>query len=187
MLTGTQRHWALSLRQDWAHLCKGIHASCRSRVCSGCSWPSPSLVGMLSNVGASIQGERTAHRHVVLHRDLGKKEKIEKSKNLMISIFCLWILNNSYTILFTASSLFSDFFPHSIWCGPESYSKPARYIQSSGAVSHPELSVWNKLEKLLPFLVQATSQWTDDLPYSSVFRRQQCKKWPLLCKLPESR
>ena len=118
---------------------------------------------------------------------LGEEKKDGEKQESYDSIFCLWILNNSYTILFTASSLFSDFFPHSIWCGPESYSKPARYIQSSGAVSHPELSVWNKLEKLLPFLVQATSQWTDDFPYSSVFRRQQRKKWPLLCKLPESR
>ena len=59
----------------------------------------------------------------------------------LIFFFCLWILNNCYTILFTASSLFSDCFPHSIWCGPESYSRPARYIQPSGAVSHPELSV----------------------------------------------
>ena len=62
-------------------------------------------------MGVSVQDERTAHRHVVLHRYLGKKEKMEKSKNFMISIFCLWILNNSYTILFTDSSFFSDFFP----------------------------------------------------------------------------
>ena len=47
----------------------------------------------------------------MLHRDLGKKGQMEKSKNLIISIFCLWSLNNSYTVLFTASSLFSDFFP----------------------------------------------------------------------------
>ena len=62
-------------------------------------------------MGVSVQDERTAHRHVVLHRDLGKKGQMEKSKNLIISIFCLWSLNNSYTVLFTASSLFSDFFP----------------------------------------------------------------------------
>ena len=62
-------------------------------------------------MGASVQSERPAHRHVELHRDLGRKGVLGKSKNLMISIFCLWILNNSYTILFTASSLFSDVFP----------------------------------------------------------------------------
>ena len=50
---------------------------------------------MLANMGVTVLGERTAHRHVVLHRDLGKKGKMEKSKNLMISIFCLWSLNNS--------------------------------------------------------------------------------------------
>ena len=66
---------------------------------------------MLANMGVSVHDERTAHRHVVLHRDLGKKGQMEKSKNLIISIFCLWSLNNSYTVLFTASSLFSDFFP----------------------------------------------------------------------------
>ena len=62
-------------------------------------------------MGVTVLGERTAHRHVVLHRDLGKKGQMEKSKNLIISIFCLWSLNNSYTVLFTASSSFSDFFP----------------------------------------------------------------------------
>ena len=67
------------------------------------------------------------------------------------------------------------FFSHRIWCGPESYSRPVRCIQPSGAVSHPELSVWNKLDCLLPFLVQATSQWTDDLCYSSGFISHKCK------------
>ena len=62
-------------------------------------------------MGASVQGERPAHRHVELHRDLRRKGGLDKSRHLMISIFCLWILNNSYTILFIASSLFSDFFP----------------------------------------------------------------------------
>ena len=42
-------------------------SSCCSPACSGCSWPSPSLVGMLPNVRACVQGERTAHRHVELH------------------------------------------------------------------------------------------------------------------------
>ena len=92
-------------------------------------------------MGARVQGERTAHRRVELHRDLGRKRGLEKSKCLRISIFCFWILNNSYTILFIASSLFSDFFSHRIRCGPESYSIPVRRIQPSGAVSHPELSV----------------------------------------------
>ena len=62
-------------------------------------------------MSARVQGERTAHRHVELHRDLGRKGGLEKSKRLRISIFCLSILFNSYTILFIASSLFSDFFP----------------------------------------------------------------------------
>ena len=60
-----------------------------------------------------IQGKRNTHRHVVPHRDLGRKGKLEKSKQAssdFIFFFCLWVLNNSYTILFTASSLFSDFF-----------------------------------------------------------------------------
>ena len=92
-------------------------------------------------MGARVQGERTAHRRVELHRDLRRKGGLEKSKRLRISIFCFWILNNSYTISFIASCLFSDYCPHRIWCGPESYSRPVRCIQPSGAVSHPELSV----------------------------------------------
>ena len=81
-------------------------------------------------------------RDVVPARGLSSQLSVlGESRHLMISVFCLWILNNSYTILFTASSLFSDCFPHSIWCGPESYSRPVRCIQPSGAVSHPELSV----------------------------------------------
>ena len=75
-------------------------------------------------MGVSVQGERPAHRHVELHRDLGRKGGLEKSRHLMISFFGLWILNNSYTILFTASSLFSDCFPHSIWCGPRKTLNP---------------------------------------------------------------
>ena len=38
-------------------------------------------------MGASVQGERTAHRHVELHRDLGRKGGLGKSKHLMISFF----------------------------------------------------------------------------------------------------
>ena len=95
VLPGTQRHWNLSLRQNWAHLCRGIHASCLSPVCSGCSWLSPSLIGMLSNMGASVQGERPAHRHVVLHRDLGRKGGLGKSKHLMVSVWFvnIWVQN----------------------------------------------------------------------------------------------
>ena len=62
-------------------------------------------------MGARVQSERPAHRRVELHRDLGRKGGLGKSRHLRISIFCLWILTNSYAILFTASSLFSDFFP----------------------------------------------------------------------------
>ena len=91
--------------------------------------------------------------------------------------------SNSYIILFTVSSLFSKF-PHRIQGSPECYSTPARHIQSSWGVSYPELSVWNKsdvwnsLEQLQHFLVQATSQWRDDFPY---------KGWPLLYKFWEIR
>ena len=38
-------------------------------------------------MGASIQGERTAHRRMELHRDLGRKGGLGKSKHLMISFF----------------------------------------------------------------------------------------------------
>ena len=177
----------LSLRQNWAHLCRGTQASCCSPACSGCSWPSPSPVGMPPNVGASVHGERPAHRCVVLHRALGKKGGLGKSKHLRISV-CFGrgevvVLNksNPYTILLTSD------FPHRIQCSPESYSRPSRHIQSSWGVSYPELSVWNKSEqqhftscycnnKLQHFLVQATSQWKDDFPY---------KGWPLLYKFWE--
>ena len=90
VLPGTQRHWNLSLRQNWAHLCRRVHASCLSPVCSGGSWPSPSLVGMLLNLGGNVQGERTAHRRVELHRDLGRKGGPGKSKRLMISVWFLF-------------------------------------------------------------------------------------------------
>ena len=68
-------------------MCRGIHASCRSPVCSGCSWPSPSLVGMLPSLGASVWGKRPAHRHVELPRDLGRKGGLGKSIFIMISIW----------------------------------------------------------------------------------------------------
>ena len=150
VLPGTQRHWNLSLRQNWAHLCRRVHASCLSPVCSGGSWPSPSLVGMLLNLGGNVQGERTAHRCVELHRDLGRKGGPGKASVLWFQFgFYFRDLNESksHTILFTASSRVSNFF-HRIWCGPESYSRPARHIQSSWGVSRHELSVWDKLEQL---------------------------------------
>ena len=37
-----------------------------------------------------VQGERTAHRHVELHRDLGRKWGLGKSKCLRISV---WVIN----------------------------------------------------------------------------------------------
>ena len=56
---------------------------------------SPSLIGMLSNMGASVQGERPAHRHLVLHRDLGRKGGLGKSKHLMVSVWFvnIWVQN----------------------------------------------------------------------------------------------
>ena len=100
----------------------------------------------------------------------------------------LWAPNqsNSYIILCITSALFPEFFPHRIWCGADSYSRPARHIQSTGTVSHPELSVCNSLELLLHVLVQAASQWRDDVPYCSGFFWPECKEWPLLCKFSES-
>ena len=97
-------------------------------------------------MGARVQGERPAHRHVVLHGDLGREGGLEKSKRLMISVCFVGggrvVLNesNSYIILFTVSSLFSDF-PHRIQHSPESYSRPARHIQSNWGISYPKLSV----------------------------------------------
>ena len=86
LLGESHRYWVLciwaarhsktlnsQLEAELTHSCRGFHASCRSPVCSGCSWPSPSLVGRLANMGASVQGERPAHRHAELHRDLGRQ------------------------------------------------------------------------------------------------------------------
>ena len=132
-------------------------------------------------------GWKVCTQAVELHRDLGKRGGLEKSKSLRISIWFLGVWSEMSLIRTLFYSLlplcFLVFFSHRIWCGPESYSRPVRCIQPSGAVSHPELSVWNKLECLLPLLVQATSQWTDDLRYSSGFRSDKCKERPLLCKL----
>ena len=44
------------------------------------------VVGMLPHMGTRVQGERTAHRHLVLHRDLGRKGGLKKCKHLMISV-----------------------------------------------------------------------------------------------------
>ena len=70
---------------------------------------------MLSNMGASVQGERPAHRHVVLHRDLGRKGGLGKSKHLMISVWFvnIWVQHylNLYIILFIISAVFLSFPP----------------------------------------------------------------------------
>ena len=62
------------------------------------------------SMSVRVQGERTAHRCVELHRDLARKGGLGKSKSLRISVCFLGgvISNeaNSYTILFTASSVF---------------------------------------------------------------------------------
>ena len=156
VLPGTQKHWILSLRQNWACLCRGFHASCRSPICSGCSWSSPSLVGMLPNVGARVQGERTAHRHVELHRDLGRKGGLEKSKSLRISVCFLGMWSEMRlipTLFYSLLHLCFLIFFHRIWCSPESYSRSTRHIHSDWRGSHCELLVWNKLEQLQHFLV----------------------------------
>jgi len=47
---------------------------------------------MLSSLDVRVQGERAAHRHVVLHRDLGRKRGLEKKKHFIISI---WFVSGS--------------------------------------------------------------------------------------------
>ena len=42
---------------------------------------------MLPSLGASVWGERPAHRHVEIHRDLGRKGGLGKSVFIMISIW----------------------------------------------------------------------------------------------------
>ena len=65
---------------------------------------------------------------------LGEERRTgEKQASYDFSLFRgVVVLNesNSYIILLTVSSLFSDF-PHRIQCSPECYSTPARHIQSS--------------------------------------------------------
>ena len=48
-----------------------------------------------SKHGCECSGERTAHRCVLLHRDLGKKGGLEKSKHLRISVWFvnIWVQN----------------------------------------------------------------------------------------------
>ena len=70
--------------------------------------------------GCGVQGERTAHRHVVLHWDLGRKGRLEKRKCFMSSVWFvnIWVQNfsNFYSVLFTISALFSYFFPqYLVW------------------------------------------------------------------------
>jgi len=47
---------------------------------------------MFSSLGVRGQGERAAHGHVVLHRDLGRKGGLEKKKHFIISI---WFVSGS--------------------------------------------------------------------------------------------
>ena len=168
----------LSLRQNWAQLCKGIHASWHSPVSSGCSWPSPCCRDAPTH-GYTCSGWKDCTQARGASQGLGEERGTEEMQ-ASYDFSWFWgavVLNesNSYIILFTVSSLFSDFSPTGK-CSPECYSRRVRHIQSSWGVSYPELSVWNKLEQLQHFLVQATSQWRDDFPY---------KGWPLLYKFWE--
>ena len=131
LLGESHRYWVLciwaarhsktlnsQLEAERTHSCRGFHASCRSPVCSGCSWPSPSLVGRLANMGVSVQGERPAHRHAELHRDVGRKGGSEESVSIIISVwvffgsqisliptlFCL-LLQLSFLIFSTGSGV----------------------------------------------------------------------------------
>ena len=122
----------LSLRQNWAQLCRGIHASWRSPVSSGCSWPSPSLVGMLPHMRAHCSGWKDCTQACGASQGLGEERRTGE-KQVSCDFSLIWgalVLHesNSYIILFTVSSLFSDF-PHRIQCSPESYSRPARHSQ----------------------------------------------------------
>ena len=42
-------------------------------------------------MGVSVQGERTAHGRVELHRDLGRKGGLEKGKRLMVSVWFFFL------------------------------------------------------------------------------------------------
>ena len=85
-----------------------------------CLMPLPSLLWVFlaftfSGRDASKHG---AHRHVELHRDLGRKGALGKGKHLRISVWFvnIWVqnLSNFYSILFTISALFSYFFPQDL-------------------------------------------------------------------------
>ena len=43
------------------------------------------------SMGVRVQGERTAHRHMELHRDMGRKGGLGKSKSLRISVCFLGV------------------------------------------------------------------------------------------------
>lgn len=76
---------------------------------------------------------------------------------------------------------------HRNQCGPESHSVSTRNIHTRGSNSNPGLHIWHFGDQLLLVLVQATSQWADDLHYPP--RRLQAaeRNWgSLLCELPES-
>ena len=82
--------------------------------------------------GCACSGWKACTQACGASQGLGEERRVgEKQASYDFSLF--WgvvVLNesNSYTILFTVSSLFSDF-PHRIQCSPESYSRPARHIQ----------------------------------------------------------
>ena len=71
-----------------------------------------------SKHGCQCSGWKACTQARGASQGLGEERRTGEKQTSMISIFCLWILNNSYTILFTASSLFSDFFfspQHLVW------------------------------------------------------------------------
>ena len=78
-----------------------------------------------SKHGCECSGWKACTQARGASKGLGEERRTrEKQASYDFTFFCLWILNNSYTILFTASSLFSDCFPHSIWCGPRKTLNP---------------------------------------------------------------
>ena len=117
VLQGTQKHWTLSLRQNWAHLCRGFHASCRSPICSGYSWPSPSLVGMLQ---AWVCVFRVKGLHTGAWSFTGTwrgKEDWGKARVLGFQ-FVFWGVWSQMrlipTLFYSLLHLFSDFFPQDL-------------------------------------------------------------------------
>ena len=66
-----------------------------------------------SNHGCDYSGQKEYTQACGASQGLGEERKVgEKQASIFWFhfFFCLWVLNKSYTILFTASSLFSDFF-----------------------------------------------------------------------------